>query len=50
MLTAEVVEGFVGAVLAKRFDDATSVPEFHRELWTAACSDNPFVAIAAPRG
>lgn len=49
-LTAEVIEGFVGSVLANRYDSATAIPEFHKELWQLACSDNKFVAIAAPRG
>lgn len=50
ILTADIVEGFVGSVLSKRFDDATSSPQFHKELWEAACSPNKNVAIAAPRG
>jgi predicted phage terminase large subunit-like protein len=49
-LTKEIIEGFVGSVLAKRFDDAVETPNFHKELWELACSDNQFVAIAAPRG
>ncbi len=50
MLTADVVQGFVGSVLSKRFDQASKSPPFHRELWELACSDHPNVAIAAPRG
>ena len=50
MLTADVVQGFVGSVLSKRFDQASPSPPFHRELWELACSDHPNVAIAAPRG
>lgn len=49
-LSAEVVAGLVGSVLAKRFDGATASPDFHHELWEYACSPNRFVAIAAPRG
>ena len=49
-LTTEIIEGFVGSVLAKRFDDAVETPQFHKELWELACSDHQFVAIAAPRG
>lgn len=49
-LTASIIEGFVGSVLAKRFDDAVETPQFHKELWELACSDHQFVAIAAPRG
>ncbi len=48
-LTADIVEGFVGSVLAKRFDGAAAIPQFHRELWELACSDSQFVAVAAPR-
>lgn len=50
MLTAGLIEGFVGSVLAKKFDDATAIPQFHKELWELACSPNQYVAIAAPRG
>jgi predicted phage terminase large subunit-like protein len=49
-LTAEVMSGFVGSVLSKRFDEATASPQFHHELWQEACSDYQYVAIAAPRG
>jgi predicted phage terminase large subunit-like protein len=37
-------------VLAKKFDDATAIPQFHKELWELACSPAQYVAIAAPRG
>ena len=50
MLTAQLLEGFVSSVLFKRFDDAAGIPDFHRELWTYACSKGKYVAIAAPRG
>lgn len=50
MLTAGLIEGFVGSVLAKKFDDATAIPQFHKELWELACSPAQYVAIAAPRG
>jgi len=49
-LTADIVEGFVGSVLSSRFDSATAIPEFHKELWELACSDSKYVAVAAPRG
>ena len=49
-LTADVVAGFVGSILIKRFDDATAIPLFHYELWEAACSDHRYVAVGAPRG
>jgi len=49
-VTADVVEGFVGAVLASRFDAAAASPPFHKECWDLCTSENRFVAIAAPRG
>lgn len=50
MITAETIEGFVGSVLLKRFDNPAPIPEFHREMWRLCTSKYPFVAIAAPRG
>jgi hypothetical protein len=49
-LTADVVAGFVGSVLSSRFDGQSSSPEFHHECWNLCCSNEKFVAIAAPRG
>ena len=49
-LTSSVVAGLVGSILAKRFDDASTSPEFHHELWDLCCSENQYVAAAAPRG
>jgi len=49
MLTAGLIEGFVGSVLAKKFDDATAIPQFHKELWELTTSSAQYVAIAAPR-
>lgn len=49
-LTAELIEGFVGSVLAPNFDKASPTPQFHRELWELCTSDHPLVAVAAPRG
>jgi predicted phage terminase large subunit-like protein len=48
-VTPALIEGFVGSVLAKNFDAATAIPEFHKELWAIACSDKRYVAVAAPR-
>lgn len=48
ILTSAAVEGFVGSVLAKRFDKPAPIPEFHREMWSLCCSSYKFVAIAAP--
>lgn len=49
-LTSDIIKGFVGTCLVKRFDDASQIPHFHEEMWELCCSDNKFVAIAAPRG
>lgn len=49
-LTAEVLQGFVGSVLIKNFDEAAGIPQFHKDLWEYACSKHKYVAIAAPRG
>ena len=50
ILNSSVVEGFVGSVLAKRFDQPAPIPECHREWWSLCTSLHPFIAIAAPRG
>lgn len=50
ILTTEIIEGFVGSVLMKRFDQPAPIPECHREWWTLCTSPQKFVAIAAPRG
>ena len=49
-LTGDVVAGFVGSILSKRFDESVASPEFHHELWDLACSEYQYVAVAAPRG
>ena len=48
-LTAELIHGFAGALLSKRYDKATPTPKLHLELWDVCCSPKPLVAIAAPR-
>ncbi len=50
MLSAEVIEGFLGSLLAPGFDQATKSPDFHKEMWKMYCSNFPRVAVAAPRG
>jgi len=50
MLTPQVIEGFVNAVLADSFQERASTPEAHREWWELCCDPHPRVAIAAPRG
>jgi hypothetical protein len=49
-LNSQVIQGFVGSILAKRFDGQAVSPEFHRECWELCTSENKFVAMAAPRG
>ena len=49
-LTADMIHGFAGACLAKRYDGTTPTPQCHLEWWDLCCSDNQQVAIAAPRG
>ena len=50
MLTKDVLKGFVGSILLKRFDGSTAIPKCHEEWWELCCSPQKFVAIAAPRG
>lgn len=49
-LTKEIIEGFSGSLLSKRFDNPTPPPSCHREWWDLCCSPEKFVAIGAPRG
>lgn len=49
-LNSDVVAGFVGSVLASRFDGQAASPPFHKECWDLCCSDEKYIAIAAPRG
>lgn len=49
-LNAQVIEGFVGSVLASRFDGRAAIPDFHKECWSLCTGSDKFVAIAAPRG
>jgi predicted phage terminase large subunit-like protein len=49
-LSADVIQGFVGSVLASRFDGQAASPPFHKECWELCCSNEKYVAIAAPRG
>lgn len=43
------MQGFVGALLAKRFDGSVPSPACHREWWELCTSNERYVAIAAPR-
>lgn len=49
MFNATVVEGFANACLVRKYDQATAIPDFHRELWNLCCSEKRYIAIAAPR-
>jgi predicted phage terminase large subunit-like protein len=49
-LTADVIQGFLGSVLASRFDGQAASPPFHKECWELCTSNEKYVAIAAPRG
>lgn len=49
-LTADVIQGFVGSVLAGQFDGQAASPPFHKECWELCTSNEKYVAIAAPRG
>ena len=50
VLTAELMEAFVKKFLAHKFDGELPTPDFHREMWTKACSSVEKSADAAPRG
>lgn len=49
-LTSQVIDGFVGSVLASRFDGRSASPQFHKECWELCTGPDRFVAISAPRG
>ena len=49
-LTKEILEGFATSCLTPYYDDASPFANFHREWFELCCSDDKFVAIAAPRG
>lgn len=49
-LDASQIFAFSQGVLAARYDNAQPTPGFHMDLWTLCCSDDQFVALAAPRG
>lgn len=49
-LTADIIEAFSGVYLSPLYDVPSPTPDFHREGWEIYCSDDPAVALAAPRG
>ncbi len=48
-LDRHVMKGFVQSLLAKKFDAASPIPDFHLDWWDMCCSKEEFIAIAAPR-
>ena len=48
-LDAKHIEGFTKGLLATKYDNPKPVPPFHLEMWESCISDEPKVAIAAPR-
>lgn len=50
MIDSDILLGFSTSVLSKNFDEAVAHPKFHKDLWDLCCSDDKFIAIAAPRG
>ena len=47
---ADAIYGFTESLLALKYDNPKPIPLFHEEMWELCCSDEPKVAIAAPRG
>lgn len=50
IVDAEVIDGFTKGLLAAKYDNPKPIPKVHHEMWELCCSQNPKVAIAAPRG
>ena len=48
-LDSTLIEGFVGSCLSNSFHNKVTSPACHKEWWDLCCSDDRFVAIAAPR-
>ena len=49
LIDAEAIYGFTINFLAAKYDNPKPIPKFHEEMWELCCSDNPKVALAAPR-
>jgi len=49
-LNAQILEGFATSCLTPYYDEASQFANFHREWWEICCSNDKFIAIAAPRG
>jgi len=48
-IDAEVIEGFTVSHLFAKYDNPRLIPPFHMEMWALCSSNEPKVAIAAPR-
>lgn len=49
-VTPQIIAGFVSTVLKSRFDGAAESPQWHHDAWELCCTENKYVALAAPRG
>jgi predicted phage terminase large subunit-like protein len=49
-LTPEAIHGLTMAYLLEGYDNPKPVPDFHWQMWGLCCSDEQYVAMAAPRG
>lgn len=49
-ISSDVIHGFAGSLLARKYDAATPTPKFHLELWDIFSSKHRCIAAAAPRG
>jgi predicted phage terminase large subunit-like protein len=48
-LDASHIDTFTRGLLATKYDNPKPIPPFHHEMWELCCSEEPYVAIAAPR-
>lgn len=49
-LDAQLVHGTSELFLKSRYDNPQPTPKLHHLMWAECCSDDPYVALAAPRG
>ena len=50
VIDEDAVYGITVGLLAAKYDNPKPIPDLHMEMWALCCSNNPKVAIAAPRG
>jgi predicted phage terminase large subunit-like protein len=48
-LNADMIGGFASAYLSPRYDQPHPIAAWHMEAWGMYCTDDPNIAIAAPR-